>query len=188
MIQRVSTTAQPVKRFVITGGPGSGKSTLLEALAAVGIKHMPEAGRAIIQDQVAIGGDALPWGDKEAFADLMLSWELRSWHEAAEIEGPALFDRGVPDVIGYRRVVGLSVPDHVWRAAEQFRYAPTVFVAPPWEAIFAGDAERKQSFAEAWATWEAMVATYDELGYTLVELPRASTVERVAFVREKLDC
>jgi predicted ATPase len=188
MIQRNSATTPPAKRFVITGGPGAGKSTLLEALATVGIMHMPEAGRAIIQDQVAIGGDALPWRNREAFAELMLSWELRSWHEAAEVVGPALFDRGVPDVIGYRRVAGLSVPDYVWRAAEQFRYASTVFVAPPWEAIFSGDAERKQCFAEALATWEAMVTTYTELGYTLVELPRASIVKRVAFVREKLEC
>jgi predicted ATPase len=30
---------------------------LIEALAADGIANMPEAGRAIIQDQVAIGGD-----------------------------------------------------------------------------------------------------------------------------------
>lgn len=186
--QRNNAPTAPEKSFVITGGPGAGKSTLLEALATAGIRHMPEAGRAIIQDQVAIGGDALPWGNSEAFAELMLSWELRSWHEAAEVAGPALFDRGVPDVIGYRRVAGLSVPDHVWRAAEQFRYAPTVFVAPPWEAIFTGDAERKQSFAEALATWETMVATYTELGYTLVELPRASIVKRVAFVREKLGC
>ncbi|ABK47484.1 ATPase-like protein [Shewanella sp. ANA-3] len=188
VIQRKSTTTTPEKRFVITGGPGSGKSTLLEALVSVGIMHMPEAGRAIIQNQVAIEGDALPWRNREAFAELMLSWELRSWHEAAEFAGPVLFDRGVPDVIGYRRVAGLSVPGHVRRAAEQFRYASTVFVAPPWEAIFAGDAERKQSFSEAMATWETMVATYTELGYTLIELPRVSIDKRVAFVREKLEC
>ena len=56
--------------FVITGGPGSGKSTLLDGLAEHGICTMPEAGRAIIQDQVAIGGEALPWSDRLAFAEL----------------------------------------------------------------------------------------------------------------------
>ncbi|WP_321163363.1 MULTISPECIES: AAA family ATPase [unclassified Sphingomonas] len=58
---------------IITGGPGSGKTTLIDALAAEGIRHMPEAGRAIIRDQVAIGGSALPWADRAAFADLMLA-------------------------------------------------------------------------------------------------------------------
>jgi predicted ATPase len=41
---------------IITGGPGSGKTTLIDALAAQGFHHMPEAGRAIIRDQIAIGG------------------------------------------------------------------------------------------------------------------------------------
>jgi predicted ATPase len=53
--------------FVITGGPGSGKTTLIEALGARGLRHMSEAGRAIIQDQLAIGGSALPWADRRAF-------------------------------------------------------------------------------------------------------------------------
>ncbi len=186
MINKKSSLTLLEMRFVITGGPGAGKSTLLEALAAMGIMHMPEAGRAIIQHQVAIGGDALPWLNKEAFAELMLSWELRSWNEAIGITGPVLFDRGIPDVIGYRRVAGLSVPNHLWRAAEQFPYEPTVFVAPPWGAIFTGDSERKQTFAEASATWETMVSTYNELGYTLIELPCGSIAERVDFVRKNL--
>jgi predicted ATPase len=46
---------------VITGGPGSGKTSLIDALSAGGIRHMPEAGQAIIQDQVDVGGTALPW-------------------------------------------------------------------------------------------------------------------------------
>lgn len=60
---------------VITGGPGSGKTSLIEALAGEGIRHMPEAGRSIIQDQVDIGGAALPWDDWDAFAALMLAWK-----------------------------------------------------------------------------------------------------------------
>ena len=40
--------------FVVTGGPGSGKTTLVDALAEHGFCTMPVAGRAIIQDQVAI--------------------------------------------------------------------------------------------------------------------------------------
>jgi predicted ATPase len=46
--------------FVVTGGPGFGKTTLVETLAADGIGGMPEAGRAIIQAQVAIGGTHFP--------------------------------------------------------------------------------------------------------------------------------
>jgi predicted ATPase len=96
--------------FVITGGPGSGKSTLIEALAGQGICTMPEAGRAIIQDQVAIGGEALPWSDRRAFAELMLCWEMRSYRAALRLSGPVIFDRGVPDVLGYLHLSNLPIP------------------------------------------------------------------------------
>jgi predicted ATPase len=54
--------------FVITGGPGAGKTTLIEALRAAGCVCAPEAGRQIIQDEVASGGTALPWTDPRAFS------------------------------------------------------------------------------------------------------------------------
>src|SRR3546814_1021268 len=86
---------------VITGGPGSGKSTLIEALAVEGFDHMPEAGRAIIRDQVAIGGAALPWAGRAAFAELMLGWDLRSLPEAHDRAGPVICNRRFADVQGY---------------------------------------------------------------------------------------
>lgn len=171
-------------RFVvITGGPGSGKSTLIEALATQGFNHMPEGGRAIIRDQVAISGTALPWSDRLAFAELMLSWDLRSYRAAQELSGPVIFDRGIPDVMGYLRLIGLRVPSHVARAAKTFRYHRRVLVAPPWPEIFTQDTERKQTLQEAEATCEAVTAVYVELGYELLHLPRASVVDRVKFVR-----
>ena len=77
--------------FVITGGPGSGKTSLINALNRRGFRCMPEAGRAIIQDQIKIGGTSLPWANRLMFAELMLGWELRSWHEAMVLYGP-VFD------------------------------------------------------------------------------------------------
>ncbi|MGQ3076085.1 MAG: AAA family ATPase, partial [Ferrovibrionaceae bacterium] len=38
--------------IVVTGGPGSGKSSLIDAMAQRGFRTMPEAGRAIIRDQI----------------------------------------------------------------------------------------------------------------------------------------
>jgi predicted ATPase len=165
--------------FVITGGPGSGKSTLIDALSERGICSMPEAGRPIIQDQVAIGGEALPWAERQALAELMLSWEMRSYRAALKRSGPVIFDRGVPDVLGYLRLSNLPVPSHVEKAAQMFRYHRRVFIAPPWREIFGQDKERKQSFEEARATHDVMVETYSSLGYELVSLPFDSVEERV---------
>jgi predicted ATPase len=168
--------------FVVTGGPGSGKSTLVSALAGLGLATVPEAGRAIIQDQLAVGGTALPWADRAAFAELLLGWEMRSYREAAALSGPVVFDRGVPDVVGYLKLCGLAVPAHFVCAVEVFRYAPTVFLAPHWPEIYEQDAERKQSAKEAEATCRAVAEAYLAAGYELAELPKSPVEERVKYV------
>ncbi len=145
---------------------------------------MPEAGRTIIQDQVKIGGIALPWNDRGAFATLMLAWELRAYREG--VGAPIIFDRGIPDVIGYLRLCGLPVPAPALRAAELRRYLKRVFIAPPWPAIFEQDTERKQTLAKAEATYHSMADTYSGLGYELVPLPLVPVAERVKFVREQI--
>jgi len=173
--------------FVLTGGPCSGKTTLIEALAAKGYATAPEAGRNIIQDQMTVGGSALPWNDRTLFAELMLAWELRSHHTAARLSGPVFFDRGVPDTLAYLSLSGLPVPAHMEKAAGHFRYNRRVFIAPPWPEIFTQDAERSQDLDEAERTFEALVDTYPRYGYELITLPRTSVEERLAFIFEELD-
>jgi predicted ATPase len=180
----LSIMSQPTDHlFIVTGGPGSGKSTLVAALSQAGYSTSVEAGRAIIQDQVAIGGNALPWGDRAAFAEQMLCWEMRSYRIAlGQGAHPAFFDRGVPDVVGYLRLCGLPVPAHIDKAAKLLRYNRRVFIAPPWKAIFRQDAERKQTFDEAVATYEALVETYNTYDYELVALPLGPVEKRLAAV------
>jgi len=168
--------------FVLTGGPGSGKSTLIDALQRAGYARSIEAGRGIIEDQLAIGGRTLPWAYPKAFAELMLSWEMRSYNVAKQFTGLVFFDRGVPDVIGYLRLLNRPVPPHMEKAAQVFRYNRRVFIAPPWQQIFRQDRERRQDFAEAVRTYEVMVETYSAYGYELIEIPRASVEARVDFV------
>lgn len=174
-------------RFVVlTGGPGSGQSTLLDALAKAGYAIAPEAGRAIIRQQMAIDGPALPWRDQAAFAEAMLAWDIRSYEEQAERVGPVFFDRGIPDVAGYLSLCGLPIPSHISRACARFRYDPVVFVAPPWREIYANDKERRQDWGEAIRTHAVMVDTYRALGYEAVELPRTDVAARAAFVLNHL--
>jgi len=173
--------------YIVTGGPGSGKTSLLEALRSRGYSCSVEAGRGIIQDQVSIAGRALPWEDRPLFAELMLSWEMRSYRIAEASNGPVFFDRGVPDVLGYLRLIGVPVPEHIRKATQEFRYNSTVFITPPWREIFRQDHERKQDFNEAIRTYEAMVVTYTELDYRLVEIPSAPIEARVDFIVEHLE-
>lgn len=62
------------------------------------------------------------------------------------------------------------------------RYNRRVFVAPPWREIYQTDAERRQEWAEAEATFERILSNLAELGYEPVVLPKASVAERAAFV------
>lgn len=174
--------------YVVTGGPGSGKSTLLDYLEQQGCMRSVEAGRSIIQEQSMIGGAALPWEDRILFAELMLSWEMRSYRQGLKQgnTAPVLFDRGVPDIIGYLRLEGLDVPVHIQRAGELFRYNKRVFIAPPWPDIYRQDAERKQDLETAHRTFDMMVDVYTELGYELVELPRCSIEERAEYIRSTI--
>lgn len=168
--------------FVVTGGPGSGKTSLINTLARRGFRSMPEAGRAIIQSQVQIGGTSLPWADRSMYAELMLAWELRSYHEAKALDGPVLMDRGLPDVVGYLTLCGLPVPTHVETAASLYPYNKRVFIAPYWDAIFTQDTERKQDRQEAEATGRVMAETYARLGYQPIELPLTGVEERADFM------
>ncbi|WP_159591993.1 AAA family ATPase [Chelativorans xinjiangense] len=168
--------------FVVTGGPGAGKTTLLEALRRTGLAVAPEAGRAIIRAQRAIGGLAGHDRDQALYAELMLSWELRSYEAARAAGGIHLFDRGIPDLIGYFRLIGLPLPLHMRKAAEMFRYHKTVFILPPWPEIYVQDDERKQTIEEAERTYESMRAAYEEADYTPVHVPPAPVEERRDFV------
>jgi predicted ATPase len=168
--------------FIITGGPGSGKSTLLAALKDAGFQSSDEVGRQIIKDQVSTGGRALPWVDPALFAEMMLSHEIRNYHAASALPGTVYFDRGVPDVLGYLRLVGQPVPAHVRKALDVLRYNRRAFIAPPWADIYEHDAERKQTFQEAERTYVAIAEAYTECGYELCEIPRAAVASRVDFI------
>lgn len=124
----------------------------------------------------------MPCPGRALFSELMLSWELRSWQAAGDLTGPVFFDRGVPDTLGYYRLIGLPTPAHVTNAAAKFRYNSRVFIAPLWPDIFTQDEERKQTLDEAERTYNALVGVYSELNYELVPLPRAPVEERIRFI------
>ncbi len=73
------------------------------------------------------------------------------------------------------------LPPHLVKAIKLYQYNRRVFIAPPWPEIFAQDQERKQTLDEAERTYEAMVATYTEYGYHVVEVRRRSVEHRVCF-------
>jgi predicted ATPase len=172
--------------FVITGGPGAGKTTLIEALARDGFTVSHEAGRRIIREQQAANGRALPWIDPLLFAQAMLASDIAAYDAMRGAPHPVVFDRGIPDVIGYLRLEGIAVPEPMLHAARSYRYQPRVFICPLWPEIYSTDSERRQSLDVAERTYRAMADVYTEFDYDLVAVPRVSVEERVRFVREAI--
>ena len=173
--------------YVITGGPGSGKSTLIDALRERGYICVEEAGRQIIQEQLATGGDALPWKNLARFKELMLEHALITYDEAKGVKGPVFFDRGVVDLIGYDILTNAKNTDRLLEAVKKYRYNNRVFIAPPWEAIYCNDAERKQTFEEAVATYTCIKNGYLDEGYEVIELPLLSVQERIEFIINSIE-
>lgn len=164
------------ERYVISGCSGGGKSTLIAALGQAGFQVVPEPGRRIVQS-----GGPLPWDDPEGFARAAVAMALADWEASAGHAGPVFFDRGLVDAVETLRHVTGTVP----REAEvlRTRYAPLVFIAPPWPEIFATDTERRHDLSEAQDEYDRLCSAYPQWGYRCVLLPRTSVADRVAFVR-----
>jgi predicted ATPase len=175
--------------YVITGGPGSGKTTVLAELMRLGHRCIPEDARAVIQEQVASGGHALPWADAPRFAELLMERSIATyrahaheWQAANGAQAPIYFDRGIGDAFTCADLIGhtLSVP--LIEQAKRHRYRDPVFLAPWWPEIYTTDSERRQNREEAERTEHAVAQTYTELGYRIVRLPLTNPAERAEFI------
>lgn len=133
-----------MRAVVLTGGPGAGKTTLLAALGAMGYATVPEAARAIIAERLAAGATRRP--EPPVFAREILRRDIEKYR--AQPPGPAwvFFDRGVIDALGMLQEVDPLPSGELQAMLSAYRFHAPVFILPPWEAIYANDSERDQSF------------------------------------------
>ena len=181
-------TIQQAQNIVITGGPGMGKSSIISHMTSLGYHCIPEVGRMIIIEQMRTQGSKLPWVDPLGFAMEMLQQATIDYKNATSRQtgGFTFYDRGIPDIMGYLLLCGIALPPQLEEACRNLPYFKKVFITPPWKEIYVNDTERKQSFAEAEATYESMYTVYDSLGYTLIEIPKLSIAQRADFILSQL--
>lgn len=170
---------------IITGGPGFGKTALAEELHRNNYLCSGEFARDIIEGQQNKGGDLLPWVQPKQFQQAVLQLRI-DFFESVPDHCLAFADRGIPDQLAFARYRGFGSPEILKRSVEQYRYAHQVFVTPPWPDIFVRDAIRKETLEEAILIHQAIIDTYSELNYQIVELPLASVKERMNFIIQTL--
>lgn len=115
----------------------------------------------------------------------MLKQSIIDFQSKLAYEQPIFFDRGIPDLFSYaRRFVNKAIPK-TKQSAQLYRYNDLVFMFPPWPEIYTQDTERKQTQEEAIETYEAVKSAHIACGYTLVEVPKVSIIDRVNFILTK---
>ena len=167
--------------YIITGGPGFGKTALIDELRSRGHLCSGEFARQTIEQQQQMGGDLLPWKRPRQFQEEILRLRKDFFESVLEKE-IAFADRGLPDQLAFARYRGFGTPDLLKESAENYQYAPLVFVTPPWPEIFINDSIRSETYAEAILIHKAILDTYSELNYQIIELPLISVTERADFI------
>ena len=157
---------------VLTGASSAGKSSLLAEMAARGYPVVQEPGRRVIR-----AGGPLPWEDAVGFARACFALALQDLDQA---EGAALFDRSAIDAAVNLQQRGQAVP------GPEPRYAPAVFMAPPWADIYVTDPERQHGFVEASAEYDWLLEGYRDRGYRIRLLPFLSVAERADWMAQAL--
>jgi predicted ATPase len=169
--------------FVLAGTSGTGKTMLLEELKSRGFLTHSEVTRAVLQDQVAQNGDALPSKNPSLFVAEMLRISIQNYEASMAHRGPVFFDRGVPDLVAYAQRFNVDTNPYI-EAAEQYRYNQVCFLLPPWREIYTKDEWRGGEYEFYEKFHHSLTHAYQSLGYSLVEVPRFGVTERADFVME----
>ncbi|RAV28601.1 AAA family ATPase [Sinomicrobium soli] len=169
-------------KIVLTGGPGTGKTTVMHELEHRGYNCFSEISRQVILEARTLGIDQLFLNDPLLFSQKLIQSRQRQYNEAGKQAAEKVFlDRGVHDVIAYMHYAEADYPPSFAETCRQCRY-DTVFLFPPWEAIYVSDNERYEDFGQARAIHNFIKSAYIAYGHHPVEVPTGTVKDRADFI------
>jgi len=178
-----------VNRVIITGGPSTGKTSIINELESRGYNCIHETSREIIQESLANNSDVLPWKDLMKFSERVINQRVEHYHSVVSKNSKkyTFFDRGIPDVFAYMEHDNLEIPKDFLKLGKSLRYHTKIFITPAWKAIYENDNERVEDFSKAEKLEKFIYNTYKNLGYEVIEVPKATIENRIRFILDHLE-
>lgn len=168
--------------YVLSGPPGAGKTSVLDQLEQQ-VSVIAEPARRVLEVERASGGRGTGDQDARRFVGLMEDMAISDY---ALAEGLTVFDRGLPDLLAF--CAHYKLPDTlITKRVAEYRYQSKVFWLPSWAEIYRQDEERTLDFEGAQAFGELVRHSYVKSGYMLIDVPKASILERAEFIMQRLD-
>ena len=156
--------------LVITGGPCCGKTAVLDRISSKGFVIVPEAARAVIEDEQKKTDGILPWTDNYRF---QLKTPQRQTENELLYEGDPRFLDRTASVEGwaYSMFHKNTLPSEVERAAYERRYSEILVLEQLPRAYYKTDAQRKETYEQSCELSSLILQAYQRVGYNPVFVP-----------------
>jgi len=173
------------KKIVITGAPGTGKTSIINQLKKLGHSCSNEISRELIVQQLAIGGNILPWKNQIAFENQIANKRYKQYLDSPE-NCICFFDRSSIDCIAYLNLNKLESTSQIIDIIKKCNFNKTVFYTPIWEEIYVNDTERKENIEQAINIEKEIIFAYKSFGHSLIPIPKLHINERADFILSKI--
>lgn len=171
--------------FILAGTSGTGKTVVLQQLSSIGYKCTEESARAVLSEQLAIDGPALPSKNPQLFIQSMMDRNIKNFDDLITRQEFCFFDRGMLDLIHY--AIRFNTDPAIFQMASQkYLYNKKVFLFTPWKEIFVNDNERRMTFEKSLEFHDILVKSYLDCGYELIQVPHSPVDFRAQFILENI--
>src|SRR5690606_27050444 len=160
--------------------------SIIRELEAKGHYCLHEISRQITLEAQQKGISQLFLTEPLLFSEMLLEGRIQQFLDADHFRCDHVFiDRGIPDVVAYMDYFGNDYPRVFSDVCREYVY-DKVFLLPPWKDIYVSDNERYENFEQAESIYRHLNLSYEEAGYTVVEVPFGSLEERLDFILKRL--